>query len=96
MTDNDNNDSDDDKRITGVMVQYYVACKTELWYFANYVEYNEEDENIRKGRLIHEESFKKEKKNIGIDNTISTKIGLKPILGTEKGRKWIGQNTVRN
>lgn len=59
------------KKITGVMVQYYTACKTELWYFANHIEYNDEDENIRIGRMIHEKSFSNEKKNITIDDSIS-------------------------
>lgn len=58
-------------RITGVMVQYYTACKTELWYFANNISYNDEDENIRIGRLIHKDSFENEKKEIQIDNCIS-------------------------
>ena len=53
------------------MVQYYTACKTELWYFANHIEYNDDDDNIRIGRLIHEKSFSKEKKNVGIDDSIS-------------------------
>lgn len=59
------------KNITGVMVQYYTACKTELWYFANHIEYNDEDENINIGRLIHEKSFSNEKKNVTIDDSIS-------------------------
>lgn len=58
-------------RITGVMLQYYVACKTELWYFANHINYNDEDENIRLGKIIHEDSYKNKKKNIQIDDTIS-------------------------
>ena len=58
-------------RVTGVMVQYYTACKTELWYFANNISYNDEDENIRIGRMIHKDSFENEKKEIQIDNCIS-------------------------
>ena len=60
-----------DLRITGVMVQYYAACKTELWYFASHMSYNDEDENIKIGKVIHEQSFNKQKKNISIDDTIS-------------------------
>jgi CRISPR-associated exonuclease Cas4 len=60
-----------DFKITGVMIQYYVACKTELWYFANHISYNDEDENIKIGRFVHERSFNSLKKNILIDDTIS-------------------------
>lgn len=58
-------------RITGVMVQYYKACKRELWFFANKINMNMEDENVLLGKLIHETAFIKEKKNILIDETIS-------------------------
>ena len=58
-------------RITGVMVQYYVACKRELWFFLNQINMNYDDDNIIMGRHIHKESYKREKKNIVIDGTIS-------------------------
>lgn len=60
-----------EKRITGVMVQYYTACKTELWFFANNISYNEEDDNIQIGRLLHKNAFEREKKEVQIDNCIS-------------------------
>lgn len=63
------------------MVQYYIACHRELWFFSNGINLNFEDENILIGRLLHETSFKKEKKNIIIADTIgidfaSTKNGV--------------------
>ncbi len=58
-------------KITGVMVQYYVACKRELWFFLNQINMNYEDDNILIGRHIHQTSYKREKKNIIIDNTIA-------------------------
>ncbi len=58
-------------RVTGVMVQYYVSCKRELWFFAHGVNMNFEDDNILIGRLLHETSYSREKKNILIDDTIS-------------------------
>ena len=58
-------------KITGVMVQYYVACKRELWFFLNQINMNYEDENIIIGRHIHEDSYSREKKNILIDETIA-------------------------
>ncbi len=57
--------------ITGIMIQYYKACKRELWFFSNKINMNIEDENIKIGRIIHKESFSKEKKNLIIDNTIA-------------------------
>jgi len=58
-------------KITGVAVQYYVACKRELWFFMNQINMNDFDDNILIGRYIHENTYKKEKKNIMIDDTIN-------------------------
>lgn len=52
--------------ITGVMVQYYKACKRELWFFSHQINMNYDDENISIGRLIHEKSFSRERKNINL------------------------------
>lgn len=52
--------------ITGVMVQYYKACHRELWYFSKKIDFNEEDENIRLGKLIHQNTFKRELSEISL------------------------------
>ena len=36
-------------RVTGVMVQYYVACKRELWFFANQINMNYDNDDISIG-----------------------------------------------
>ncbi|WXG44479.1 MAG: CRISPR-associated protein Cas4 [Promethearchaeati archaeon SRVP18_Atabeyarchaeia-1] len=56
--------------ITGVMVQYYQACKRELWFFAHQINMNYDDENISIGRLIHEKSFSRERKNITLGEVV--------------------------
>jgi len=53
------------------MVQYYISCQRELWFFAHGINMNFEDENILIGRLLHETTYRREKKNILIDDTIS-------------------------
>jgi CRISPR-associated exonuclease Cas4 len=58
-------------RITGVIVQYYISCHRELWFYSHGINMNFEDQNILLGRLLHETAFKREKKNIIIDNTIA-------------------------
>jgi len=53
-------------RVTGVMVQYYKACRRELWFFANGINMDYESEDIAIGRLIHEKSYSRERKNINL------------------------------
>ena len=56
--------------ITGVMVQYYVTCKRELWFYINQINMNYNNEDITIGKMIHEKSYKRENKEIRIDNMV--------------------------
>jgi len=52
--------------ITGIMVQYYIACKRELWFFTNQINMNYDNEDISIGKLIHEKSYSRERKSINL------------------------------
>lgn len=58
------------ENITGVMVQYYVTCKRELWLYINQINMNYNNEDISIGKLIHEKSYSREKKEIRVDNML--------------------------
>lgn len=51
-------------RVTGVMIQYYIACKRELWLFSKQINMNYDNEDILIGRLIHEKSYSRKNKSI--------------------------------
>lgn len=78
-------------KITGVMVHYYKVCKRKLWFFANQINMNYEDENIAIGRMIHENTYSDERKNIIIDETIAIdfikKEGEQLIFEVKKSSK---------
>ena len=56
--------------ITGVMVQYYVTCKRELWFYCNQINMNYNNDDINIGKLIHEKSYSRENKEIRVDNMV--------------------------
>jgi CRISPR-associated exonuclease Cas4 len=56
--------------VTGVMVQYYVTCKRELWFFANQINMNYNNDDISIGKQIHEKSYSRENKEIQFDNMV--------------------------
>jgi len=56
--------------ITGVMVQYYKVCPRELWFYIHQINMNYDNDDINIGRLIHENSYKREKKEIRLDNIV--------------------------
>ena len=56
--------------ITGVMVQYFVVCKRELWFYIKQINMNYNNDDISIGKLIHENSYKRKNKEIRIDNIV--------------------------
>lgn len=60
----------DVKNVTGVMVQYYVTCKRELWFYINQINMNYNNEDITIGKFIHEKSYSRENREIRVDNMV--------------------------
>jgi CRISPR-associated exonuclease Cas4 len=58
-------------RITGVMVYYYFVCKRKLWYFCHEISMEDENESVMLGKLLDENSYKRNDKHINIDNVIN-------------------------
>jgi len=59
-----------DTEITGVMVQYYQTCKRELWFYIHQINMNYDNDDIDIGKLIHNSSYKREKKEIRQGNMV--------------------------
>lgn len=69
--------------VNGTLIWYYYICKREVWFISHGIEPAQEAEELSIGRLIHEEFYLHEKKELLIDNKI--KVDL------IKGRKLIGE-----
>jgi CRISPR-associated exonuclease Cas4 len=54
-------------RITGVKVNYHHVCKTKLWLFSHNISLEKESDNVAIGKMLHEDRYKKNSKNITID-----------------------------
>ena len=59
------------KKVSGTMFYYYFVCKRKLWFFSNEIQLENENEDVKLGKLIDENSYSKEEKHILIDNTIN-------------------------
>ncbi len=51
---------------TGTQINYYFVCKRKLWLFTNDIRFENENEYVQLGRLIDENSYKRNKKQIEI------------------------------
>ena len=54
--------------VNGTLIWYYFICKREVWLMSRNIKSNQDDDNIKLGRFIHENTYKKNKKEIMIGN----------------------------
>lgn len=57
-------------KVNGTQINYYFVCKTKLWLFSHNIQLEHESENVKLGKILHEDSFKREKDFL-IDNLIN-------------------------
>ncbi|NLL02567.1 MAG: CRISPR-associated protein Cas4 [Mollicutes bacterium] len=58
-------------KITGVDIYYYKVCTRKLWYFHHEIQMEQDNENVKIGKALDEESYSRENKHINIDNVIN-------------------------
>lgn len=74
-------------KITGTLIWYYYVCKREVWLISHSLEANQSNEFLEIGRLIHENSYKRSKKEVNIGHIKVDLIGKqddKIIIGEVK------------
>ncbi len=65
--------SDDKKylQIRGTEINYYFICKTKLWLFSHNIQMEQESELVSLGKMLHRDSYKREKRDQTVDDLIS-------------------------
>ncbi len=59
------------KQITGVMIYYHEICDKRLWYFSKGISMENTSDLVNIGKIIDEDSYSKERKQILIDDKIN-------------------------
>ncbi|HOL21316.1 MAG TPA: CRISPR-associated protein Cas4 [bacterium] len=72
-------------KVTGTLVWYYYICKREVWLMAREIHPNQEDPFIEIGRIISEESYKREKRGVKIAEMILD------VLKVKNGKVIVGE-----
>ncbi|MCX8095834.1 MAG: CRISPR-associated protein Cas4 [Caldisericia bacterium] len=86
-----------EERITGTQVAYYIVCKRKLWFFSHHIEMEEFSDYVIIGKIISEESFKRERyKEIGIGSLKFDylKIGDEVIVNEVKKSKKLEESHI--
>lgn len=60
-----------ENNVTGIMVYYYFVCKKKLWYFLHEIRLESDNENVKLGKLLDENSYIRDNKHIMIDGIIN-------------------------
>lgn len=71
--------------VTGTLIWYYYICKREVWLMAHQLEPNQEDENMKIGKLIGESAYQRTKKEIDVYS------GKFDLVKTENGELIVGE-----
>ncbi len=57
-------------KFTGTEVGYYFICRKKLWWFHNGIQMEQEHDRVKLGKLVHETSYGRKKKEVSIDGKI--------------------------
>ncbi len=57
-------------KFTGTEVGYYFICRKKLWWFHHGIQMERENDRVKLGKLVHENSYNRQKKEISIDGKI--------------------------
>ena len=72
-------------KTTGTLISYYFICKTKLWLHANRINLEDNSEDVRIGRILHEINEEKSKKaEVKIDNIKVDKITKDYVVEIKK------------
>jgi len=54
----------------GTQINYYLTCKRELWFFSKGLIMEQNSDLVLQGKILHNDSYKRNKKEFMIDNNI--------------------------
>jgi CRISPR-associated exonuclease Cas4 len=71
--------------ITGTLINYYFHCPTQCWLHANRINLEDNSEDVRIGKILHELADEKNKKSeISIDNVKIDKLTKEYLVEIKK------------
>lgn len=72
-------------KITGTLINYYFHCQTQCWLHANRINLEDNSEDVRIGKVLHEINEAKGKKTeISIDNVKIDKLTKEYLVEVKK------------
>ena len=86
-------------KITGTLIWYYYVCQREVWLMAHELEPERENYFLELGRLVHEESYSRDKKEFsapGMKIDVLRSQGGQLVVGeVKKSSKFVQSATMQ-
>ncbi len=60
-----------ENEVTGIMVYYYYVCKRKLWYYLHEIRMEAENQDVKLGKILDENSYMRDNKHVMIDGVIN-------------------------
>ena len=70
--------------INGTLINYYFHCQTQCWLHANRINLEDNSEDVRIGKVLHEIAEKKGKSEVSIENIKVDKITKDYVVEIKK------------
>lgn len=87
------------KHVNGTLIWYYYICPREVWLMARQVTPDEDDSNIEIGRYIHEQRYRREKKEITVGNSkmdlVKRQNGTVIVSEVKKSSKYLESSRMQ-
>ena len=76
--------------LTGTQLNYYFHCRRQLWFFSHKITCEQESDTVYLGKVIHETSYERERKEVEIDQIKMDHIDLRDgvIHEVKKSDSW--------
>nr|WP_240627275.1 CRISPR-associated protein Cas4 [Thermoflavimicrobium daqui] len=74
----------DDLKVQGIQMQYYYVCPRKLWLFSKQITMEHTNDQVLQGKILHEQAYSREKKEVSIDNLIKLDMISDDYVGEVK------------
>lgn len=71
--------------VNGTLIWYYFICKREVWLMSHQLVPDQDNSNVDIGRFLHEQSYKRDKKEISLGNIVLD------VIKKENGELVVGE-----
>lgn len=71
-------------KVNGTLINYFIHCKRQCYLFGNRINLEDNSENVKIGKILHEERAQKDNTEIAIENIKLDKLTKEYLTEVKK------------